>query len=82
MPADVGIWKETELPPDPYARKTTLAWTAGNFLTVVPIMGILPPLLYHSEALNKLFILLVILSPVYRGGVYYIKTTIKTDINM
>ena len=79
MSPHLGMWKETELPPNPYARKTTLAWMGFVSTHIVVTTAILPPVLYHSRTLNKLFILLAISLGVYRCGVYNIRAMKKGE---
>ena len=78
----IGLFKENELP-NPTAMNTTAFWTGSYALIVISMMAIFPPILYHSRALNELYLLFGICSVIYRGGVHYRQsmTKVKTDCN-
>ena len=67
----MGLFDPNHLPPDPFAKTTTLAFVCFS-MCILPATMIPPLVLYHYQTLNAFFIIMVSLSALWRGATYYI----------
>ena len=67
----LGLFDPNHLPPDPFAKTTTMAFVCFSMI-IIPTTMIPPILLYHCPNLNILFIVMALISALWRGATYYI----------
>ena len=67
----IGLFDPNHLPPDPFAKKTTMAFVLFSMCLMPSTM--LPPLiLFDHQTLNLCFLIMVSLSALWNGATYYI----------
>lgn len=84
MGIHLGLFDPNHLPPDPFAKTTTLAFVCFS-MVILPATMIPPSILYHYPRLNLFFIIMVLISALWRGATYYIHIFSKrynTKFNM
>lgn len=67
----LGLFDPNHLPPDPFDKRTTMAFVCFSII-ILPATMIPPILLYHCPNLNILFIVAALMSALWRGATYYI----------
>ena len=67
----LGLFDPNHLPPDPFAKTTTIAFVCFSMI-MLPATMIHPCILYYSEKFNIAFLITVFISALWRGATYYI----------
>jgi len=71
MGIHLGLFDPNHLPPDPFAKTTTMAFVIFS-MVLLPATMIPPFLSYHCHSFNLVFIIVVLISALWRGATYYI----------